>query len=235
MSVRPAPPPMAAYNQGEEIANAITHGLGTAAAIVGLTLLLVKGIPVLSGWDLVGLVVYGSSLVVLFLFSTLYHAIPNPRAKDILKRIDHGAIYVLIAGTYTPFMSITLHSTASYVLLGIVWTLALAGVIFKVFFVHHFRWLSLATYLLMGWLAMFVVYELWQALPRAGFSLLLVGGLCYTVGAVFYALKSIRYTHAIWHLWVEDFMAIVTMDANGQSLHQQVFEDSKARLAALKA
>lgn len=202
MSARPAPYPPAAYSLGEEIANAITHGLGTAAAIVGLTLLLVKGIPVLSSWDLVGLVVYGSSLVVLFLFSTLYHAIPNPRAKDILKRIDHGAIYVLIAGTYTPFMSITLHSTASYVLLGIVWTLALAGVIFKVFFVHHFRWLSLATYLLMGWLAMFVVYELWQALPRAGFSLLLVGGLCYTVGAAFYAMKSIRYTHAIWHLWV---------------------------------
>lgn len=202
MNARPAPHPPAAYSLGEEIANAITHGFGTAAAIVGLTLLLVKGIPVLSGWDLAGLVVYGSSLVVLFLFSTLYHAIPNPRAKDILKRIDHGAIFVLIAGTYTPFMSITLHSTASHVLLGVVWSLALAGVIFKVFFVHHFRWLSLATYLLMGWLAMFVVYELWQALPRAGFSLLLVGGLCYTVGAVFYALKSIRYTHAIWHLWV---------------------------------
>ena len=202
MSARPAPHLPAAYSLGEEIANAVTHGLGTAAAIVGLTLLLVKGIPVLSGWDLAGLVVYGSSLVVLFLFSTLYHAIPNPRAKDILKRIDHGAIFVLIAGTYTPFMSITLHSTASHVLLGVVWSLALAGVIFKVFFVHHFRWLSLATYLLMGWLAMFVVYELWQALPRAGFSLLLVGGLCYTVGAVFYALKSIRYTHAIWHLWV---------------------------------
>lgn len=202
MSARPAPHPPAAYSLGEEIANAVTHGLGTAAAIVGLTLLLVKGIPVLSGWHLAGLVVYGSSLVVLFLFSTLYHAIPDPRAKDILKRIDHGAIFVLIAGTYTPFMSITLHSTASHVLLGVVWSLALAGVIFKVFFVHHFRWLSLATYLLMGWLAMFVVYELWQALPRAGFSLLLVGGLCYTVGAGFYALKSIRYTHAIWHLWV---------------------------------
>lgn len=190
------------YTHGEEIANAVSHGLGAAAAIVALTLMLVKGIPVLSGWELAGIAVYGTSMVALFLASTLYHAIPNPRAKDILKRVDHGAIYVLIAGTYTPFMSIALHSTASKVLLGVVWAIAAVGVVFKIFFVHRFRWLSLGTYLLMGWLALFVVYELWYALPRAGFMLLLAGGLCYTVGAVFYALKQYRYTHAIWHLWV---------------------------------
>jgi len=190
------------YTHGEEIANAVTHGLGAAAAIVALTLLLARGIPVLSGWELAGVAIYGSSLVALFLASTLYHAIPHPRAKDILKRVDHGAIYVLIAGTYTPFMSITLHSTAAKVLLGVVWAIAVAGVIFKIFFVHRFRWLSLSTYLLMGWLALFVVYELWYALPRAGFVLLLAGGLCFTVGAVFYALKQYRYTHAIWHMWV---------------------------------
>jgi hemolysin III len=197
-----APPAPHTYSHGEEIANAVTHGLGAAAAIVALTLLLTKGIPVLSGWELAGVVVYGSSLVALFLASTLYHAIPHPRAKDILKRVDHGAIYVLIAGTYTPFMSITLQSTAAKVLLGVVWAIAVAGVIFKIFFVHRFRWLSLSTYLLMGWLALFVVYELWYALPRAGFVLLLAGGLCFTIGAVFYALKQYRYTHAIWHLWV---------------------------------
>lgn len=192
----------ASYSIGEEIANAVTHGLGAAAAIVGLTLLLAKGIPVLSAWEVAGVAIYGGSLVTLFLASTLYHAVHNPRAKDILKRVDHGAIYVLIAGTYTPFMSITLHSPAAHLLLGVVWSIAVAGVVFKIFFVHRFRWLSLSTYLLMGWLALFVVYELWYALPHAGFALLLAGGICFTVGAVFYAMKTVRYTHAIWHLWV---------------------------------
>lgn len=195
-------PVPAAYSHGEEIANAVTHGLGAAAAIVGMTLLLAKGIPVLDGWQVAAIAVYGASLVTLFLASTLYHAIPNPRAKDILKRVDHGAIYVLIAGTYTPFMSISLHSTSAHVLLAVVWAMALVGVVFKIFFVHRFRWLSLSTYLLMGWLSLFVVYELWHALPRPGFVLLLAGGVCFTVGAVFYAMKSVRYTHAIWHLWV---------------------------------
>lgn len=198
----PSPANTSAYPLGEEIANAVTHGLGVAAAIVGLTLLLTKGIPVLSGWELAAVAIYGGSLVALFLASTLYHAIPNPRAKDILKRIDHGAIYLLIAGTYTPFMTIKLHSEAAHLLLGVVWSLALAGVIFKIFFVHRFKWLSLSTYLIMGWLALFVVYELWHALDRTGFVLLLAGGLCFTIGAVFYAMKSLRYTHAIWHLWV---------------------------------
>jgi hemolysin III len=196
---RHSPP---AYALGEEIANALTHGLGTAAAIVGLTLLLARGLPVLSGWELAAIAVYGASLVMLFLASTLYHAIPDRRAKEILKRVDHGAIYVLIAGTYTPFMLISLKTPAAYTLLVVVWALALIGVIFKIFFVHRFQWLSLATYLVMGWLALFVIHELWDSLPRDGFMLLLAGGVCFTVGAVFYAMKSVRYTHAIWHLWV---------------------------------
>lgn len=190
------------YSNGEEIANAITHGLGAAAAIVALTLLLSKGIPVLNGWELAGVAIYGASLVILFLASTLYHAIPHARTKDILKRVDHGAIYLLIAGTYTPFMSISLHSTAAHILLAVVWVMAIAGVVFKIFFVHRFRWLSLSTYLLMGWLALFVVWELYKSIAAPGFSLLISGGLCFTLGAIFYALKSVRYTHAIWHLWV---------------------------------
>lgn len=190
-----------AYALGEEIANAVTHGLGAAAAIVGLTLLLAKGIPVLSGWEIAAVSVYGASLVLLFLASTLYHAIPHPKARHILRRIDHGAIYVLIAGTYTPFMSIALQSTAAHVLLGVVWSLAVAGILFKIFFIDRFEWLSLSTYLMMGWLAVFVIYELQRALPEPGFALLLAGGLCFTLGAVFYALKF-RYTHAIWHLFV---------------------------------
>ncbi|MFZ5722208.1 MAG: PAQR family membrane homeostasis protein TrhA [Pseudomonadota bacterium] len=190
------------YTLGEEIANAIIHGLGMAAAIVALTLLLVKGMPVLSGWELAGVAVYGGSLVALFLSSTLYHSITHQGTKDVFKRLDHCSIYLLIAGTYTPLMMITLHTPAAYALLAVVWALAIAGVLFKAFFVHRHKRLSLATYLLMGWLSLFVFYELWEKLPRPGFVLLLAGGLCFTVGAAFYAAKQYRYTHAIWHLWV---------------------------------
>lgn len=190
------------YPLGEEIANAVTHGLGTAAAIVATTLLLVKGSGSLSGWQLAGIAVYGGSMITLFLASTLYHAIHHEASKAVLKRIDHIAIYLLIAGSYTPFMSITLQSASAHALLTVVWGLALIGLVFKIYFIHRFPRVSLITYLVMGWLAMFMVYELWQVLPRPGFWLLIAGGLCYTVGAAFYAMKNMRYSHAIWHLWV---------------------------------
>lgn len=190
------------YSIGEEIANAISHGIGMAAAIVGTTLMLVKGIPTLSGWDLAGVAVYGASMVLLFLFSTLYHAMTHPTAKAVFKRLDHCAIYLLIAGTYTPFMMITLDTPAAHLLLAVVWGLAVIGVVFKAFYVHRYQKMSLITYLLMGWLAAFLFMELWAALPRPGFWLLVAGGLCFTIGAGFYAAKNIRYTHAIWHLWV---------------------------------
>lgn len=191
-----------AYTPVEEMLHATSHGLAAAAAIVALTLMLVKGLPVLNGWQLAGIAVYGGSMIALFLGSTLYHGIHHGPSKDVLKRVDHSAIYLLIAGTYTPFMTITLQSTAATVLLAVVWALAIAGVFFKVFFVHRYKRLSLATYLVMGWLAVFLIYELWLVLPRPGFWLLLAGGLCYTLGAPFYALKQYRYTHLVWHLWV---------------------------------
>jgi len=190
------------YSRTEDLASAAIHGLGAVAALVALVLLLIKGTDSLSGWQLAGVTLYGASLVVLFATSTLYHVAKNPRLKDSYKRADHAAIFVLIAGTYTPFMSITLQSRLSEVLLAVVWSLAAAGVVFKIFHVHRYRWLSLATYLTMGWLALFVVWELWHALPRQGFVLLLAGGVCFTLGAVFYAMKSVPYTHAVWHLWV---------------------------------
>ena len=190
------------YSRADDIASAAIHGVGAVAALVACVLLINKGFGVLSGWQLAGVALYGASLIVLFSASTLYHAVLDPPLKDRLKRIDHGAIFVVIAGTYTPFMSITLQSQMATALLAIVWSLAVAGVVLKIFHVHRFRWLSLATYLTMGWLALFVFWELWQALPRPGFWLLLGGGGCFTLGTVFYAMKSVRYTHAIWHLWV---------------------------------
>lgn len=190
------------YSVGEEIASAVSHGLGMMAATVALTLLMVKGIPVLSAWQLAGVAVYGGSLIALLLCSTLYHSITHLPTKALFKRLDHCTIYLLIAGTYTPLMMITLNTPASNLLLGVLWAIAMIGVIFKAFFVHSYKRLSLITYLLMGWMSLFVVYELWLALPRAGFVLLLVGGGLYTVGTLFYAAKQYRYTHAIWHLFV---------------------------------
>jgi hemolysin III len=190
------------YRVGEEVANAVAHGLGTAAAIVALTLMLVKAIPILPDWQIAGIAVYGASLITLFLSSTLYHSFSHKPTRAVLKRLDHCAIFLLIAGTYTPFLMITLHSTLAHTLLIALWALAVAGVVFKIFFIHKFKRASLITYLVMGWLALVVIRDLYQALPTPAFNLLVAGGLSYTIGAGFYAAKRIPFTHAIWHLFV---------------------------------
>lgn len=191
------------YSVGEEVANAVAHGLGAAASIVALTLMLVKAIPVLPGIDIAGIAVYGGSLIMLFLASTLYHSFTHHPTKAVLKRVDHCSIYLLIAGSYTPFLMITLRGSArAQILLIVLWVVAVAGVIFKIFFVHRFKRASLIAYLVMGWASLIVVYDLYKALPHAAFNLLLAGGISYTVGAAFYAAKKYRYTHAIWHLFV---------------------------------
>lgn len=190
------------YSLGEEIANAIAHGLGAAASIVALTLMMVKASPTLAPREIAGLAIYGASLIILFLSSTLYHSFTHIPTKAVLKRLDHCAIFLLIAGTYTPFLMITLHTQAATTLLIGLWLLAAAGIVFKIFFVHKFKRASLATYLIMGWLALIVGPDLYHALPAPAFNLLVAGGLSYTIGAAFYAAKQYRYTHAIWHLFV---------------------------------
>lgn len=191
-----------AYTRAEEIANSLTHGLGIAAAIVGLTLMLVKGLPVLSGADIVAVSIYGASLILMFLISTLYHALTHLPSKALFKRLDHCAIYLLIAGTYTPFLMISLQSAAAGWLLAAIWALAFAGVLFKALFIGRFKRLSLLTYLVMGWLSLLVIFELYRVLPATGFALLLIGGLCFTFGVLFYVAKKMPYHHAIWHVFV---------------------------------
>ncbi|WP_026971737.1 PAQR family membrane homeostasis protein TrhA [Aliagarivorans marinus] len=190
------------YSLGEEIANSVTHGLGIAAAIVALVLMLVKGIPVLSGAGIAAISVYGATLILMFIASTLYHAIYHIPTKAVLKRVDHCAIYLLIAGSYTPFLSISLEGGLSSLMLVFIWALALVGVIFKILFVHRFKRLSLLTYLGMGWASVLMVPQLYKALPAGGFSLLVLGGVCYSIGALFYAAKGRAYSHAIWHVFV---------------------------------
>ncbi|MGF6190612.1 PAQR family membrane homeostasis protein TrhA [Serratia sp. 2723] len=192
-----------AYPWAEEIANSISHGIGLVFGIVGLVLLLVQavndgaGVTAITSYSL-----YGGSMILLFLASTLYHAIPHQRAKHWLKKFDHCAIYLLIAGTYTPFLLVGLDSPLARGLMVVIWGLALFGVIFKLAFAHRFEVLSLVTYLTMGWLSLIVIYQLAMRLEAGGVTLLAVGGVVYTLGVIFYASKRFRFGHAIWHGFV---------------------------------
>ncbi len=186
----------------EEFANAVTHGIGLALSLVGFVVLLVLAVMRGSAWHIVGCAIYGSTLVCLYAASTLYHGIPSPRLKRALKVLDHSAIFLLIAGTYTPFLLVNLRGGWGWSLLGIVWGLAMAGIIFKFLFVDHFKILSTAVYLLMGWLALIAVKPLLVLVPLGGLLWLLAGGLLYTSGVVFYAWKRIPYNHVIWHVFV---------------------------------
>ena len=190
------------YSLAEEIANAVSHGIGALLSVAGLTLLLVIAAFEQDATKIVSFAIYGTSLVLLFMASTLYHAIINEKAKAILKLVDHCAIYILIAGTYTPLMLITLQGTLGYSLLVLIWLLACAGVVFKLKFGHQYKITSLLTYLGMGFISLFVIKQLYQALPFTGLLLLACGGLLYSLGIIFYVQKKIPYNHAIWHLFV---------------------------------
>lgn len=193
----------AGYTLAEEIANSISHGAGVVLGIVGLVLLLVQAVDNgATSMAIASYSLYGGTIILLFLASTLYHAIPSPRAKPWLKRFDHCAIYLLIAGTYTPFLLVGLDSPLARGLMIVIWSMALVGVLFKLAFAHRFEALSLVTYLVMGWLSLIVIYQLVQVLAPGGVTLLAVGGVVYTLGVVFYVCKRIPYNHAIWHGFV---------------------------------
>lgn len=191
------------YTLAEEIANSISHGIGLVFGIVGLVLLLGQAFDThASTLAITSYALYGGSMILLFLASTLYHAIPHPRAKIWLKKFDHCAIYLLIAGTYTPFLLVGLDSPLARGLMVVIWGLALLGILFKLTIAHRFKVLSLVTYLAMGWLSLVVIYELTMRLSPGGITLLAVGGLIYSLGVIFYVCKRIPYNHAIWHGFV---------------------------------
>lgn len=190
------------YSIKEEIANSVSHGLGVIAGIVALVLMLLKGQDHLTPIQLTGVAIYGASIIVLFLCSTLYHSVSHSGWKHKLKIADHCAIYCLIAGTYTPLMLISLQGTQSIVILTAIWSLAISGILFKTLFIHKFKKLSLVLYLAMGWLCVTVMGDLTAAMSELGFNLLILGGLFYTLGVVFYVGKRIPFNHAIWHLFV---------------------------------
>lgn len=190
------------YGAGEELANAITHGIGFLIGIAVLVLLVVFSSLRKGVWEIVSCSVYGATFIMLYLGSTMYHSARNPRVRKIMKIIDHSAIYLLIAGTYTPYALVPLRGALGWIIFGAIWSAALLGIFFKAFFTGRFAWISLASYLFMGWFCIIAVKPLYRELTTAGFVFLVAGGLCYSIGAIFYAWKSLKWSHAVWHLFV---------------------------------
>ena len=182
--------------------NSVSHLVGAGLALAGATVLIVLAARLGDSWKIVSVSIYGSTLISLYLFSTLYHS-TRGRAKAVLQKFDHCAIYLLIAGTYTPFALVSLRGTLGWTLLGVVWGLAVLGVVQEIWLARGARVMSLVIYVLMGWLALAVITPLWEALTPAGFAWLAVGGACYTVGIAFYATDHrLRHGHGYWHLAV---------------------------------
>jgi hemolysin III len=186
---------------GEEIANSISHGVGAALAIAGLVLLTIRAAEVGSPRHIICCAIFGASAILLYLSSTLYHSLSRTRAYRVMLSLDHGSIYLLIAGTYTPITLLGLRGALGWTLFGVVWACALIGVIVKSFAAGKWGAISTALYLAMGWAAIFAAKSLYLLLAHPVFALLLAGGICYSAGIPFFASKR-KYMHFIWHLWV---------------------------------
>ncbi len=186
----------------EEIANTITHGLGLILSVVALTILLLYAYREGDPWKITAFAIYGSSLTILYLISTLYHSFTQSRVKAIFRRLDHAAIYLLIAGTYTPVILISLRTTWVIYLLPVVWTMAIIGVYIKIFYIHRYERLSLAFYLIMGWMALIAAKPLFYSIPIESFVWIILGGVAYSTGVIFYVWSRLPFNHTIWHGFV---------------------------------
>lgn len=189
-----------AYSKKEEFWNALTHGAGCVLTIPGILLLMDKAFQEQSMLHLISYLIFGISMMLMFLASTLYHTVPAQ--KSFFKKLDHGAIFLLIAGTYTPVALVAIGGKVGWTIVAIEWGLALLGIIMKQFYVHRFKALSLMTYIGMGWVAIFVYEPLLAYMTKAGLVTLILGGVFYTAGTYFYKNNKIPYNHAIWHLFV---------------------------------
>jgi hemolysin III len=190
------------YSPGEELANRLTHGLGAAFSVAGLVLMVVFSARHGDAWHVVSTAIFGATLVLLYTASTIYHSFRDERLSRLLQKFDHAAIFLLIAGTYTPFVLVTLRGPWGWSLFGVVWGMAATGVVLKFRFAGRFKVISTLIYIIMGWLVLIALKPLHAALPAGGMRLLVAGGLCYTGGAAFYLWRRLPYNHAIWHLFV---------------------------------
>lgn len=193
---------MSQYSPGEEKANIVSHAAGLVLGIVALVLMVVRASLHGNAWHIVGVAIFGASLVALYTASTLYHSASDPVIRGRLRIFDHAAIYVLIAGTYTPFTLVTLNGTVGWVIFGAAWAMALTGIILKLFFTGRYGLFSTLMYVFMGWIIVFAIKPLIENLSAGGLGWLFAGGLAYTVGAALYAIKRLKFNHAIFHLFV---------------------------------
>lgn len=194
--------PRQEYSTGEEVAHSITHGVGAALAVAGLVVLVVLAAMRADAWRIVSFSIYGATLFLLYLASTLYHAFPWPGVKRIFKILDHTSIYLLIAGTYTPICLVAMRGPWGWTLFGLIWAMAIGGIVFKIFLIGKAKILSVVFYIAMGWLVVIAIKPMWAMLPKAAIVWIFAGGAFYTLGVVFYAMKGMRYHHAVWHGFV---------------------------------
>jgi hemolysin III len=192
---------VAVVSRKEELANAITHGLGALLAIAALVLLVIVAVFNGNAWHVVSFSVFGGTLVMLYLASTLYHSISNERAKLFFRKVDHMSIFLLIAGTYTPFC-LYLQSWVGWTMFGLIWACAITGIVLKAFFTGKKELLSTILYVVMGWLGVLIFKPLYVSIPTASFVFLVLGGVFYTAGTFFFIKDKIKYFHSIWHLFV---------------------------------
>ncbi len=190
------------FTTGEEIANSVTHGIGIGLSIAALVILVVFASLKGDAWRVVSFSIYGTTLVLLYSASTFYHAFRNPQVKHLFHIFDHAAIYLLIAGTYTPFSLVNLRGPWGWTMFGIIWGLTFVGIFLKTFFVGRFRVVSTLVYVLMGWMVVIAIKPMIQNVPPGGLIWMVTGGLSYTLGVIFYSWRSLKYHHAVWHLFV---------------------------------
>ncbi|MBC8212160.1 MAG: hemolysin III family protein [Gammaproteobacteria bacterium] len=195
-------PSISRYSAAEEIAHTLTHGLGVLLSIVGFAVMLAFASQNGNVWHIVSVSIFGSALVILYSASSLYHGIRNPRAKQVLQQVDHAAIYLLIAGTYTPFLLVSLRGVWGWSLFAVIWSIAIAGMALEFIDAQRFKKLSLWLYLGLGWIVLVAIKPMLSQVESGGLILLLLGGLSYSLGVIFYVRKKMTYHHAIWHLFV---------------------------------
>ncbi|MEO0238230.1 MAG: hemolysin III family protein [candidate division WOR-3 bacterium] len=186
----------------EEIFNSTTHGAGFLLSVVGLVLCIVFSVKVKNVYAIVSSSIYGASLILLYISSTLYHSFPEGKVKRIFKFFDHTSIYILIAGTYTPFALLPLRGSLGWTIFGVIWGLALLGILFKTFFINKTDILSTIIYILMGWIIIFAIKQVYLSIPKISFIFLVIGGISYTLGTIFYILDRLFFFHIVWHLFV---------------------------------
>lgn len=189
------------YTLGEEIFNSVTHGVGSLLSIAGTVVLIVFSAINSDAFAVVSSAVYGASLIILYTMSTLYHSITNEKAKKFFRIMDHNTIFFLIAGTYTPYTLAVLRSPLGWVLFGVVWGAAAIGIVLNSIDLEKFSKISVVCYIAMGWVIIIAVKPLMSSMPFISFALLIAGGIFYTIGVIFYAIKKVKYFHSVWHIF----------------------------------